>query len=341
MALDENFFIKAWYKGNPVYYLLIPLTWFFCLVSFIRRKLYAWGLLPKFRSKVPVIIVGNITVGGTGKTPLIIALANKLGEMGYKPGIISRGFGGKSPVWPLSVTAKSNPIIVGDEPVMIARQVNCPVVVGPDRGDDCEALLHRYPDCNVILSDDGLQHYALERDIEIAVIDGRRCMGNKYCLPAGPLREPKKRLKQVDEVVVNGGDYQDATRMEFIYTELYDIDEHERTAKLSDFKGQKVHAVAAIGNPDEFFASLREAGLEVIEHVFDDHYDLEESDVKFAEDYPIIVTEKDAVKLELYHPHDIWVLPVKVAIDDEFYQRIFYKLQELIPESRPAAQNLK
>jgi len=330
MALDENFFIKAWYKGNPIYYLFLPVTWIFCLVSFIRRKLYAFGLISSYRAKVPVIVVGNISVGGTGKTPLVIALADKLMTMGYKPGIISRGYGGKSPVWPISVTAKSNPIMVGDEAVLIARQVKCPVVVGPDRPDNCETLLHRYEDCNVIIADDGMQHYALQRDIEIAVIDGVRRMGNRHCLPAGPLREPESRLQTVDEIIVNGGEYENATRMDFSYSELYDIDDHQRNSKLDDFAGRKVHAVAAIGNPDTFFSVLNRAGLEVIEHVFDDHYELEAEDVRFTEDYPIIVTEKDAVKLELYHPHDIWVLPVKAEVDEKFYQRIFYRLQDLI-----------
>ncbi len=327
---DENFFVKAWYKGSNIYLLLLPLTWLFCVVRFIRKKLYDFNILEKYRAKVPVIVVGNITVGGTGKTPLIIALAKKLIEMGYKPGIISRGYGGQSPVWPLSVTSNSNPIVVGDEPVMIARNVNCPVVVGPDRAEDCETLLHRYEDCNVILSDDALQNYKLERDIEIAVIDGDRNMGNRHCLPAGPLREPETRLKTVDEVVVKGGDYKDATRMDFLFADLYDIEDHERTCKLKELKGKKVHAVAGIGNPDVFFSKLREAGLEVEEHVFNDHHDFHADDIKFNADHPIIVTEKDAVKLELYHPHDIWVLPVIVQIDDEFYQRIYYRLQELL-----------
>lgn len=326
---DENFFIKAWYKGSPIYLLLLPLSWGFCVLRFVRKKLYDFKILDTYRAKVPVIVVGNITVGGTGKTPLIIALANELVEKGYKPGIISRGFGGKSPVWPLSVTPKSNPIIVGDEPVMIARHVNCPVVVGPDRAEDCETLLHRHDDCNVILSDDGLQHYRMARDIEIAVVDGDRKMGNKHCLPAGPLREPESRLKTVDEVVIKGGEYTGGTRMDFLFADLYDIDNHARSCKLEDLKGKKVHAVAGIGNPDIFFSKLREAGLEVEEHVFDDHHDFNAEDVKFNVDHPIIVTEKDAVKLEMYHPHDIWVLPIIVKIDEQFYQRIFKRLQVL------------
>ena len=193
-----------WYSQNPVSWLLLPVTALFCLISILRRALYRLGVLKQFNAPVPVIVIGNISVGGTGKTPLLIELCQQLITMGYKPGVISRGYGGHSVHWPVSVTSDSSAAIVGDEPLLIHCRSGCPVVVGPDRKADIDLLLSRH-ECDLILSDDGMQHYRMGRSAEIAVIDGTRGFGNGYCLPSGPLREPVSRLKTVDMIVVNGG----------------------------------------------------------------------------------------------------------------------------------------
>ncbi|MCC9002187.1 MAG: tetraacyldisaccharide 4'-kinase, partial [Candidatus Competibacter sp.] len=191
------------YSLNLVAVLLWPLSLLFGLVARIRRFLYRNNVLKSVGLSVPVIVVGNISVGGTGKTPLVAQLVELLRDAGYKPGVVGRGYGGQSTQWPRSVMADSDPVQVGDEPVLLARRCRCPVVVGPDRVVAAQLLYETY-DCNVIISDDGLQHYRLRRDIEIAVVDGFRRFGNAACLPAGPLREPPSRLREVDFVVSNG-----------------------------------------------------------------------------------------------------------------------------------------
>ena len=249
-----------WYKDQVIGLWLSPLGFLFNDAVRFRRFLYRLGILKSHTLPVPVIIVGNITVGGTGKTPLIIWLAEFLKESGFKPGIISRGYGGKAESWPQWVTFDSDAKNTGDEALLIAKQTGCPMAVGPLRVDAAKLLLSK-ADCNVILSDDGLQHYALNRTIEIAVIDGERRFGNGYCLPAGPLREPIERLQNVDFIIVNGEKSEDnELSMRLVGDQLVNLVTGEQKP-LAEFKGVECHALAGIGNPERFFNVLEAAGL--------------------------------------------------------------------------------
>ncbi|MDF2868209.1 MAG: lipid-A-disaccharide kinase, partial [Gammaproteobacteria bacterium] len=194
---------RLWYGHNKLVYLLLPFSWLYRLIIALRRYGYKKDIFKSFTASVPVIVVGNITVGGTGKTPLVVALAHFLKQQGYKPGIVSRGYGGQAESYPKFVNANSNPLQVGDEPLLIAKNTHCPVVVDPKRVRAVQTLLYRFA-CDIVISNDGLQHYALARTIEIAVIDGARRFGNAHCLPAGPLREPITRLRTIDFIVCNG-----------------------------------------------------------------------------------------------------------------------------------------
>ena len=312
-----------WYSKNPLAWCLWPLSLVFCLVSLLRKFFYTINLLKTPEIPVPVIIVGNISVGGTGKTPLLIALCKQLQELGFRPGIISRGYGGQAVSWPQNVNPDSLALQVGDEPVLISRRTNCPVVVGPDRVMDVEQLLVEN-DCNIILSDDGLQHYRLQRDIEIAVIDASRLAGNGFCLPAGPLREPMRRLKTVDMVVYNGGDSQDLS-FSLEYDQLISVDNQHKSLTLDSLKNKQVHAIAGIGHPDRFFRLLETYGIDVIKHRFADHYIYTADDLCFKDELPILMTEKDAVKCQQLDIANSWYLPV-TAILSEATQTKFNQL---------------
>jgi tetraacyldisaccharide 4'-kinase len=298
------------------------------LVRF-RRFLYRQELLKSQSVAVPVIIVGNITVGGTGKTPLIIWMAQFLKNSGYRPGIISRGYGGESRAKPQWVDNTSDPSVVGDEALLIAKNTGCPMAVSPSRLSAANLLLSR-SDCNVILSDDGLQHYALNRTVEIAVIDGERRFGNTFCLPAGPLREPIQRLRSVDFVVVNGGKAQaHEFSMRLAGDMLFNIQTGEQKP-LQAFVKSQCHALAGIGNPDRFFKLLASAGLLCKTHSFPDHYRFERSDIEFGDDKPVLMTEKDAVKCLAFAGKQHWYLPVQACPEPEFAEKLLTTLREKI-----------
>lgn len=319
-----------WYSLNPLALLLFPFSLLFCLLAGIRRWAFRLGLKPVTRLPVPVIIVGNITVGGSGKTPLVAWLAERLKQAGYRPGIISRGYGGQAESWPQAVTAESDSRRVGDEPVLMARRTGLPVVVSPNRVEAGRYLLERY-DCDLIISDDGMQHYALARDIEIAVLDAQRGLGNQLCLPAGPLRERPSRLTQVDFVVYNGAEATTSGAMQLNIGKLHALDDCD-TRELAEFSGQRVHAIAGIGHPRRFFDTLRGAGLEPIEHPFADHHPFGEQDLKFADNLPVIMTEKDAVKCRhmIYKTDSkYWYLPVTAKLSDEFEQALLKRISEV------------
>ncbi|MGH8529051.1 MAG: tetraacyldisaccharide 4'-kinase [Nevskiales bacterium] len=308
---------RLWYGGSRWSLLLLPLSWIFGVVTGLRRALYRRGWLAAEHLPVPVIVVGNITVGGTGKTPLLICLAQLLSRRGYAVGIISRGYGGQGARYPLTVDAVTEPQTGGDEPTLIAQSTGLPVVVDPDRPRAARTLmqLHRV---NVILSDDGLQHYRLARDYEIAAVDGQRRLGNGRLLPAGPLREPPRRLKRVDCVLVNGGESWEAG---FHLRQQPARALHDgRERALAAFRGTPVHALAGIGHPQRFFRQLRDLGLELIAHPYPDHHRFVPADLRFADDYPVLMTEKDAVKCRALQAQleagRYWYVPVRAELND-------------------------
>jgi len=317
----------AWYKEMYVSAWFMPLSMFYVDAIRLRRFLYAKGWLKSDRLPVPVIVVGNITVGGTGKTPLVVWLVECLKRQGYTPGVISRGYAGKEEQQPKPVTADSDPAVVGDEAVLLARRCSCPVVVSPDRPAAGRYLLAHHP-CDIIVSDDGLQHYALQRDIEIVVIDGQRRFGNGYCLPVGPLREPQERIKQVDWVIVNGGGelLESELPMQCSGRELVNLQSGERKA-LTEFAGQTCHAVAGIGNPQRFFQSLLAAGLQCSGKAYPDHYAYTAADLAFKDGRPVIMTEKDAVKCAPFAGAQHWYLPISAELPAEFSDNLLSLLK--------------
>jgi tetraacyldisaccharide 4'-kinase len=324
-----RWFEDAWYKEMYLSSAFMFLSMLYVDAMRLRRFLYRIGALKSGRLPAPVIIVGNITVGGTGKTPLVIWLADWLTQQGFKPGVISRGYGGANSQ-AQAVTAHSDPALVGDEALVLARRCAGPVTVGADRlAAGRELLAHNA--CDVIISDDGLQHLALRRDIEIVVIDGERRFGNGYCLPVGPLREPPERIKNVDLVVVNGG--QDLQANEFAMHCRGDRLVNLLTGELkplAEFKHRDCHAVAAIGNPNRFFKQLAAAGLNCDEHAFPDHHVYTAADIQFKDEKPLLMTEKDAVKCSKFAEAKHWYLPVSAELPEIFASQILTLLKQKI-----------
>lgn len=322
---DERALQAVWYGGQAPSLWLCILSSVFGFVSGLRRRLYAWGLLPRVRLPVPVIVIGNISVGGTGKTPLTIALVQALRERGFKPGVISRGYGGSARE-ATRVDAQSDPAVVGDEARLIFDASGVPVAVARKRADAGRLLLHG-GDLDVLVADDGLQHYALQRDIEIAVIDGERRFGNGRLLPAGPLREPVTRLASVDFRVCNGGVAQAGEMpMTLAGDSVLSLTGALQRA-LSEFAGQRVHAVAGIGNPSRFFAKLRDAGIDVVEHTFPDHHAFVASELAFGDELPVLMTEKDAVKCAAFAHSHWWSVPVRARLPSDFFDTVAARLQ--------------
>lgn len=285
-----------WYRRSVRGWLLLPISGLYCLLIRLRRMLYLSGRLEQTRMQVPVVIVGNIAVGGTGKTPLVIALAQYLASIGWQPGIISRGYGGRRLTAPRIVGTDSDPSDTGDEPVMITRQTGCPLVVFPERTKAAALLLSEYPAVDVIISDDGLQHLALARDLEIVVVDAVRRHGNGFCLPAGPLREPQARLDTVDFVVFNGAAGDEHWHYLTELRECVNLATSERRT-LDSFTGVHCSALAGIGNPERFFGLLRTAGLDITAQAFPDHHRFTTGDLAGFTDRPLLMTDKDAVKI--------------------------------------------
>lgn len=317
---------KIWSEHGPVNYLLLPISLLFCFMVGLRRWAYRLRLLPSKRFAVPVIVVGNITVGGTGKTPVVIWLAQYLRARGYRPGIVSRGYRGHASHWPQQVRPDSDPWMVGDEAVLIAQRTQCPMCVGPDRQAAVAALL-RYSDVNVIISDDGLQHYRLVRDVEIAVIDGERKFGNGLCLPAGPLRESVARLAKVDFKVVTGNGVDQVGNMRLIGETLVNLTAPEVQIPVQSFSQKCVHAIAGIGNPSRFFSALESLGFEVLRHPFPDHHEFCAEEIDFNDGLPVIMTEKDAVKCRKFPREHFWYLPVSAQLPTAFGNQLLALIQ--------------
>lgn len=311
-----------WYGTSPLRYALWPVSAVYRALARLRRAAYRRGLRPVVEPPVPVIVVGNVTVGGTGKTPFVIWLADQLQQRGRKVGIVTRGYRGKGKEWPRIVTSDSDPTEVGDEPVLLARRTRCPVVAGPDRVACVEALLEAAR-LDVVLSDDGLQHYRLARAFEVAVVDGARGMGNGLCIPAGPLREPPSRLQEVDAIVVNGGSWGHAGvfRAQPVVTKVYHLKDGE-VRTLESFKREPVYAVAGIGNPQRFFDLLRDAGLDVEGRALDDHAEITLGDLTFDEPGAVLITEKDAVKCEHLEANGVWCVVVDFQFDADSTARL-------------------
>jgi len=313
MALIDTF-ESAWYGNGRVPWWAWPLATLYRVVVSLRRRLYRAGWLASVRLPVPVIVIGNLSVGGTGKTPLTIAVAEALHARGYQPGVVSRGYGG-SQREPLLLGDAPDPARVGDEPCLISSS-GIPVAVGRDRPAAARLLLDA--GCNVLIADDGLQHYRLARDVEICVIDGVRRFGNRRLLPAGPLREPLKRLVRVDFRVCNGGVAADGEYpMQLRGGDVVALCDGQRQS-LTSFDGQRAHAVAAIGNPQR----LRAAGIELIEHAFADHHAFAPADLDFNDDLPVLMTDKDAIKCQRFaHPH-WWRVPVHADLPASFHDAL-------------------
>lgn len=317
-----------WTDKNFIAVLLLPLAWLFAGLAALRRAAYRTGLIKATRLPVPVIVVGNITAGGTGKTPLTMWLVQRLRAAGFTPGVVSRGYGGRAPTWPQWVTPSSDPIQVGDEPVLIAQRAQCPVAVAPQRVAAAQMMLACAP-CDVLICDDGLQHYALARDVEIAVVDGVRKFGNGWRLPAGPLRESIVRLRTVDFVVMHGtaGAGEFALRLEL--GSAYNLRDTASVRNIASFHSGTVHAVAGIGYPARFFQQLRAAGVQLIEHPFPDHHVYAPGDLDFGDELPVLMTEKDAVKCRGFASTQCWAVTAQAYVDAHLATLVLEKLKKV------------
>ena len=298
MQAFSGWLLRAWYSPRPVWF-FIPFAWIFWLLSGLRRAAYAAGLARTASVPASVIVVGNISVGGTGKTPFVIWLAAELTRMGHKVGIVSRGYSGAKRREAALVTPDSDPETAGDEAVLLARRTGLPVAVCRDRAAAANLLCSRYP-MDVLLSDDGLQHYRMPRDMEIVLLDGERGLGNGWLLPAGPLRETEHRLGEVALTVIKRAavdrfTWPGAVYMHLAVTTAVSLNDGRRVP-LAEFTGQSVYALAGIGHPQQFFAALGAAGLRVDGRALADHAHLTPADVQFPGEWPVFMTEKDAVK---------------------------------------------
>lgn len=322
-----------WYGEARVPLLSLLLSAVYAGVSDFRRWLYAKGILRSRRCGVPVVVVGNISVGGTGKTPLTIALVQRLQAEGFSPGVASRGYGREEPSQPRWVDRESNPAKVGDEPALIAHHTSAKLRVDRDRVAAAKTLVKA--GCDVVVCDDGLQHYRLARDIEIEVIDGRCRYGNERRLPAGPLREPVERAQRCDFRVVNlgGNGSQASAGSGFGEWPMRLLAEHAlpitggRSRSLASFSGQRVHAVAGIGDPERFFAMLRGFGIAVVPHAFSDHHRYSAADFEFGSRLPVLMTEKDAVKCADIARDDYFSVPVRAELPEAFWVALLDKVR--------------
>jgi tetraacyldisaccharide 4'-kinase len=318
--------MRFWYRRGAIAWLLWPVSLLFGLVVLLRRILYKVRILGSRHPGIPVIVVGNVTVGGTGKTPLTIWIAEFLKAKGWSPAIVSRGYGAKVQS-PRAATIASEAAEVGDEPILLSRRSGCPVWVGADRIAVIAAMRAANPEVNVVILDDGLQHYRLRRDLEIAVVDARG-LGNGFLLPAGPLREPAWRLRTVDAAVANGLSRKEDFTMVLVGDTLHRMTDSRDRRPLKAFAGQKVHAVAGIGDPKRFFLQLGAAGIKVQPHPFPDHHAFTPHDLEFGDALPVLMTEKDAVKLRHAARPEWWVLPVTARLDAAFGNWLLRKCDE-------------
>lgn len=309
---------QAWYEGHPLLNLLTPLEGLYRKVVARQRQQFLSGEKAVYRAPVPVLVVGNITVGGTGKTPTILWLIERCRQLGLRVGVVSRGYGAKPPSYPWRVTADGNAAECGDEPLMLVQRSGVPLMIDPNRPRAAQALLAEEP-LDILLSDDGLQHHALGRDLELVVIDHARGLGNGRCLPAGPLREPLERLHDVDACLLNGALQDDASgyAMQLRPTMLVNVRSGQRVALSHFASGQTLHAVAGIGNPERFFTTLEGLHWRPIRHAFADHAIYIAASLP-ADELPLVMTEKDAVKCRAFARDNWWYLAVDAELSAAF-----------------------
>jgi len=321
-----------WYGNHWSKWLLAPLSVTFSAITYCRRKLFEHGIKASVKPAVPTIVVGNITVGGTGKTPLVVYLCEQLTAAGYKPGVISRGYGSKAPQYPYIVNNDSPVEHSGDEPFMLQQRTQCPLVISPVRTDAAAHLLANF-DVDVIITDDGLQHYAMQRDIELIVIDGKRRLGNGHLLPMGPLREGAWRLQTADFVICNGGNgLVGEANMLLVAAPLRKVSNNEVGAPSNAVASV---AIAGIGNPQRFYTTLEKHDYVIEEHLsFPDHHAFTAADItQFAAGRTVIMTEKDAVKCQSFAQDNWYYLPVNASLDSDFLPQLLLKLKELNHDS--------
>jgi len=308
--------MSFWYSNSKIAYLLLPFSLLFWLISSIRRFLFQSGILQSYHAPVPVIIVGNLSVGGNGKTPVVVWLVQQLQQRGLKCGVISRGYGSQSESYPLLVNTKTDPVIGGDEPVLIAKRTGVPVCISANRQEAINLLIKNH-DCDVIISDDGLQHYKLQRDVEIVVMDAQRELGNGFVLPAGPLRELPRRLQSVDLIITNGGEnrYSDVV-MQLVPHSAINLVTNEKRALTSFQQGV---AIAGIGNPQRFFDMLQGLGIQLVQtKAFQDHQKFTaELFQTLPANQPLLMTEKDAVKCGQFAQNNWWYVPVDAELSGQ------------------------
>ena len=316
-----------WYEPSPLGALLAPLGWAVALFTVLRRGAYRAGMRRSRQVGCPIVVVGNLSAGGTGKTPLVIAIAKLLARRGLRVGVVCRGYRGSASRWPRQVRSDSDPNRVGDEAVLLARRTGGPVAAGPNR-IAAARILFRRAKCDVILSDDGLQHLRLARDVEIVVVDGVRRHGNGRCMPAGPLREPLGRLASVDLVVVNGAARSGELEMQLVAGDAVSLVDAGQTRPLDSFRGAPVHAVCAIGHAERFFRTLEAHGVTIVRHPFPDHHPFREAEIRFPDVAPVLMTEKDAVKCERFADARHWYVPVEAVLSSELEARLLAILRE-------------
>lgn len=327
--------LQAWYQGHPALLVLRPLEWLYRAIVQRKRANFVAGRGTIYRAPVPVVVVGNITVGGTGKTPLILYLIEHCQARGLSVAVVSRGYGATPPSFPWRVTREQSAAQAGDEPLLIVQRSGVTLMIDPDRARAVQALL-KIAHFDLILSDDGLQHYRLARDLELVLIDAARGLGNRRCLPAGPLREPLQRLQSVDALLYNGAAADRAEGFAFTLqpTALVNLLSGERRALDAFAPGQALHAVAGIGNPQRFFNALEALHWRPIKHAFADHAQYSAEQLTFTPVLPLVMTEKDAVKCRAFAQSDWWYLAVDARPSAAFSLWLDQQLDRLLAVPR-------